>query len=95
MAVPGHGGEEAPANGSAVTPPWLQAAGVIFHLQHSVNSLGTGPKFAAFFPAFATLGLLELCSVCTAFGGFQQRLVLWEALGIPDGWEPSFPGLWR
>lgn len=55
MAVPEHGGEEAPANGSAVAPPLLQAAGVIFNLQHLVNSLGTGPKFPLFFPAFATV----------------------------------------
>lgn len=55
MAVLGHGGEEAAANGSAVTPPLLQAAGVTFNLQHLVNSLGTGLKFPLFFPAFAAV----------------------------------------
>lgn len=69
MAVPGHGGEEAAVNGSAVTPPLLQAAGIIFNLKHFVNSLGTG-RVSLFFPAFATLQLLELCSVCRAFEGF-------------------------
>lgn len=54
MAVPGHGGEEAPAKGSAVTPALLQAAGVTFSLQHFLNSLRTGPKFPLFLPAFAT-----------------------------------------
>lgn len=55
MAVPGHGGEEAPAKGSAVTPTIAPGSRSYLQLTAFLNSLGTGPEFPLFFPAFATL----------------------------------------
>lgn len=95
MAVPGHGGEEAPVNGSAVTPPLLQAAGIIFNLKHFVNSLGTG-RVSPLLPSLCHLVTVRAVQCLQSIWGLlaeagPAQSLLWEALGIPDGCEPSSP----
>lgn len=48
--MPGHGGEDARTNNSAVIPQQLWAIEVVFNLQHLVNTLGTWPKVSPLLP---------------------------------------------